>query len=281
MGCGASTAGGPPSLDEKAKAKAQRLERAGGSAMSEDQAATKIAAMRRGSSARAEVDEMKRQSSRQSARFGSAASEEDEAAMRLGAVARGRKERMELDKKNNAAASMQARVRGKSARRQVEAIAIEREIVKETAEAKLKRNKSGSSVTQVNEYYLGKMLGKGAFGQVFKAAKGGKNSDDVCAVKMLSRSILRRKRVGRFGSAYDSVMGEIAVMKALDHPNVRAAARQRERRVRRSFFLCARGCGFASARGRRRRPPPPRRATEPTRRARLLRSSRRSCAYTR
>ena len=55
---------------------------------------------------------------------------------------------------------------------------------------------------------------------MYKAHKGSKSSDDVSACKVLSRSILRRKRVGRFGSAYDSVMGEISVMKALDHPNI-------------------------------------------------------------
>jgi len=40
------------------------------------------------------------------------------------------------------------------------------------------------------------------------------------AIKCLSRSILKRKRVGRNGSAYDSVLGEIAVMKHLRHPNI-------------------------------------------------------------
>ena len=40
------------------------------------------------------------------------------------------------------------------------------------------------------------------------------------AIKCLSRSILKRKRVGRNGSAYDSVLGEIAIMKHLRHPNI-------------------------------------------------------------
>ena len=51
---------------------------------------------------------------------------------------------------------------------------------------------------------------------VFKAKK----DDETFAMKVLSRSILRRKRVGRHGSAYDSVMGEIAVMKLLDHTHL-------------------------------------------------------------
>ena len=139
------------------------------------------------------------------------------AAQTIGASVKGRLARKELEEQSRAATIVQSRVRGKAARRATERMAAEHVINTETA--KLKRTKSNSKVLKVNEYNMGKELGKGAFGQVWKATKG-KKEDEQVAIKMLSRSILKRKRVGRFGSAYDSVMGEIAVMKQLNHPNV-------------------------------------------------------------
>ena len=143
---------------------------------------------------------------------------EDEAAAKLQAVQRGRQNRKEMEEMNKSATIMQARFRGKKGRSRAANICADREIVHETGEATVKRNKKNSGVLSVNDWQFGKVLGTGAYGQVYLASKKGQT--DQVAVKVLSRSILKRKRVGRFGSAYDSVMGEISVMKKLDHPNV-------------------------------------------------------------
>lgn len=76
----------------------------------------------------------------------------------------------------------------------------------ETQKAKLKKN-AMERVTKVNQYALSKVLGKGAYGEVYKGSAG--LGTDPVAVKVLNRSILKRKRVGRNGSAYDSVLREV------------------------------------------------------------------------
>ena len=143
---------------------------------------------------------------------------EQVAACKIEAIVRGHSDRASLQTKHRSATLVQSRVRGKAARRRAAAVAIELE-VRETTDAALKRSKSDSKVVSVNEYTMQRQLGKGAYGQVYKATRGGCNSEDV-AIKVLSRSILKRKRIGRHGSAYDSVMGEIAVMKQVSHPNI-------------------------------------------------------------
>jgi len=67
---------------------------------------------------------------------------------------------------------------------------------------------------RVNNYRIGKVLGQGAYGLVLKGSK-----DHVTyAIKVLRRSILKRKRMGK-GTAYDSVLREIALMKQMNHAN--------------------------------------------------------------
>jgi serine/threonine protein kinase len=145
--------------------------------------------------------------------------EEDKAAAKLQSMQRGRKDRTEIDAMNKSATVMQSRFRANKARSYAANLLAEREVVLETGHAGIKRNKAETGLLSVNEWQFGKMLGKGAYGQVYQATKKGE-SDAPVAVKVLSRSILKRKRVGRFGSAYDSVMGEISVMKKLDHQNI-------------------------------------------------------------
>ena len=70
-------------------------------------------------------------------------------------------------------------------------------------------------VTHINEYEVGKVLGQGAYGIVYKAS--GEERGEV-AIKVLNRSVLGRKKVGK-GTALDSVFKEIGVMKQLSHPN--------------------------------------------------------------
>ena len=70
-------------------------------------------------------------------------------------------------------------------------------------------------ITHINEYEVGKILGQGAYGIVYKAS--GPERGEV-AIKVLNRSVLGRKKVGK-GTALDSVFKEIGVMKQLSHPN--------------------------------------------------------------
>mmetsp|Transcript_32573 Transcript_32573/g.74688 ORF Transcript_32573/g.74688 Transcript_32573/m.74688 type:complete len:568 (-) Transcript_32573:460-2163(-) len=113
------------------------------------------------------------------------------------------------------AVAMQAVWRGKKARELTDRRFAQQTL--ETNQAKLKRN-AAEQVTKVNQYSLSKVLGKGAFGEVFKGTSG--LGAEPVAIKVLNRSILKRKRVGRNGNAYDSVLREVAVMKRLKHPHV-------------------------------------------------------------
>jgi len=134
------------------------------------------------------------------------------------------------------ATKVQSMYRGKADRRFTGQMQTERRIAKMTTDAELKRSSTSATLQSVNNYNFIKTLGKGAYGQVYLATtkdeidpelvaaqpRGwfGSSTQVQVAVKVLSRSILRRKRVGRHGSAYDSVLGEIAVMKQLQHPNI-------------------------------------------------------------
>jgi len=180
--------------------------------------------------------------------------EEDLAATKLAAVTRGRQSRTHLDEQQGAAIKVQAMFRGKRDRRYSAQVRAEFDTkeVKTSDVARLKRTES-NRLQRVNDYAFVKQLGKGAYGQVYLAnyAPEGNGEADgdasfiskgvgviskatetamgfvglgekppQCAIKVLSRSILKRKRVGKNASAYDSVLGEIAVMKHLRHPNI-------------------------------------------------------------
>ena len=75
--------------------------------------------------------------------------------------------------------------------------------------------KKGGTLNAVNGYAVGKRLGKGAYGEVFVASKGGESF----ALKVLKKSALKKVRQGRGGSALDGVKAEIATMKKISHPN--------------------------------------------------------------
>jgi len=94
--------------------------------------------------------------------------------------------------------------------------------VRTTVRTRLKRSDTGTTIRSVNQYNVEGVLGVGAFGVVYKATNTLEDAsplEQTVAVKVLRRSILKRQRVGRTGSAFDSVAREIAVMKKIDHPN--------------------------------------------------------------
>ena len=88
-----------------------------------------------------------------------------------------------------------------------------RSISGQTEEMNIK--KTGVNLDKVNGYAVSKTLGKGAYGEVFLATKGG----EKLALKVLKQSALKKVKTGRTGSALDSVKTEIATMKKIAHPN--------------------------------------------------------------
>lgn len=88
--------------------------------------------------------------------------------------------------------------------------------VKETKQALKAKDASGSRC--VNQYSLGEVLGRGSYGKVRRCTD--RNTGVDYAVKILKKSLLKRKRVGQFGNALQGVQREIAIWKKLDHPHV-------------------------------------------------------------
>ena len=70
----------------------------------------------------------------------------------------------------------------------------------------------------VNQYRMCEVLGRGAYGKVRRCVD--EFTGGEVAVKILRKSVLRRKRVGRFGNALQDVQREVAIWKKLDHPHV-------------------------------------------------------------
>ena len=79
----------------------------------------------------------------------------------------------------------------------------------------VKKNAKDNHLEMVNDYTLGKTLGKGAFGEGQVATRKGQKF----AIKILKKSALKKMRTGRTGSALDGIKTEIATMKKIAHPN--------------------------------------------------------------
>ena len=88
------------------------------------------------------------------------------------------------------------------------------------ATVQTKRVKHEEVLTRLNEYRIGREIGRGAYGTVLKARKPKQASRTYeVAIKVAKRSALKRIRHGN-GTVLDSALREIAVMKRLSHPNV-------------------------------------------------------------
>ncbi len=85
--------------------------------------------------------------------------------------------------------------------------------------------RDSSSLTRVNQYLLGRMLGRGAFGTVFE---GTDDQKQLVAIKVLDSSVIKKMRVLKraprsshenAGRVREMQLREIAVMKKLSHSN--------------------------------------------------------------
>ena len=91
----------------------------------------------------------------------------------------------------------------------------------ETGNVKEMHDVSTDKVLKVNQYRIGKFLGKGAFAQVYEGEVDGLlGKKRVYALKVMDKKRLRRKRIGRFSNALQSLKKEIAVWKKVSHPHV-------------------------------------------------------------
>jgi len=107
-----------------------------------------------------------------------------------------------------AALRVQALYRGHRAREEVQTITETR--------VQTKRVKQTEVLTRLNDYRIGPEIGRGAYGTVVRAKR---DKQDEVAIKVVKRSVLKRIRHGK-GTALDSALREIAIMKKLSHPNV-------------------------------------------------------------
>ena len=71
---------------------------------------------------------------------------------------------------------------------------------------------------KINQYQVLRTLGKGAYATVKLAVDI--NTKHKFAIKVMSKSFLKRKEHGKCRSAYDCVIGELKVLQTLQHPNI-------------------------------------------------------------
>jgi hypothetical protein len=70
----------------------------------------------------------------------------------------------------------------------------------------------------VNNYILLESLGTGSYGEVRLCKE--RTTDKLFAIKIITKDMLKKKKVGQDSSHLDDVKREIAIMKKLSHPNV-------------------------------------------------------------
>ena len=97
--------------------------------------------------------------------------------------------------------------------------------VEETKVERIEQKRN--TITRVNQYHIEKVLGKGAFGEVYSAID---HKSEPVAIKLMDKGELRKKSRGigkRPGAPQasgatlvsDSILREIATMKRVTHPN--------------------------------------------------------------
>jgi hypothetical protein len=94
-------------------------------------------------------------------------------------------------------------------------IAISDKVV--VTEVKVKKRKA----KQVNQYLIGKTIGKGSFGKVKLVVD--QNTKEQLAMKIMSKSLLKRKKVfirGRMSNQLENIKQELKIMYMMHHPNI-------------------------------------------------------------
>lgn len=86
----------------------------------------------------------------------------------------------------------------------------------ETNHVQKRRDTQG--MKRLNQYCLLHVLGRGAYGKVRMCL----NTEDQqrYAVKILKKAALKKKRIGRFSNALESIKTEIAIWKKLHHKHI-------------------------------------------------------------
>jgi calcium/calmodulin-dependent protein kinase kinase 2 len=87
--------------------------------------------------------------------------------------------------------------------------------VRQTAELVKQRSFEGKK--QINQYTIEKLIGKGAFGSVFKAID---DKGEAVAIKVYNKRVLKSRWIGKSRTALDLLNTEIQVMSVLNHPNI-------------------------------------------------------------
>ena len=73
-----------------------------------------------------------------------------------------------------------------------------------------------TGLRKINQYKFNSVIGRGSFGEVWLATD---DHNISYAIKVLKRSMLRKKRTGMASNALDAVLREVAVLKKVRHPH--------------------------------------------------------------
>jgi len=85
---------------------------------------------------------------------------------------------------------------------------------------------------RLNQYYLGRVLGRGAYSKVRLAWN--RDTRESVAIKVMKKSYLRRRRIGRASNAFNVVLNEVNVWRTVRHPNIVALLEVRALPIRRA-----------------------------------------------
>lgn len=101
--------------------------------------------------------------------------------------------------------------------------------IKQVGNASFKMSKDQTHATKLNDYTLTKLLGKGSYGEVYKASHTVHHHHESVAIKVLKRPSARARRASLHPAARNSSVAEglaemlrkeVGAQRKLNHPNV-------------------------------------------------------------